>query len=117
MTSFPRPMRPLAPALLATLACAACAGGPSTVTIPVALDCGGRIPPQLRAEVGGAAPPADNSVGEWVAFGDAQTGRLEVANERKATVLWILDACETEEKKAAARLSRPAPWWRRLLGR
>lgn len=81
------------------------------MTIPVALDCGSRVPPQLRAEVLGAEPPADNSVGEWVAFGDAQTGRLETANERKATVLWIYDACEAEEKAAAAKLSRPEPWW------
>jgi hypothetical protein len=50
-----------------------------------------------------------------VAFGDAQTGRLEVANERKATVLWIYDTCEAEEKAAAARLSSPRPWWRQLL--
>ena len=102
-------------ALLAMLACGACAGGPRIETIPVALDCGSRVPPQLRAEVVGAPPPADNSVGEWVAFADAQTGRLEVANERKATVLWIYDACEAEEKKAAAKLSASAPWWRRLL--
>lgn len=81
------------------------------MTIPVALDCGSRVPPQLRADVGPAEPPADNSVGEWVAFGDAQTGRLQVANERKATVLWIYDACEAEEKKAAAAVTRK-PWWR-----
>jgi hypothetical protein len=104
-------------ALLATLACAACAGGPRIETIPVALDCGTRVPPQLRAEVVGAPPPVDNSVGEWVAFGDAQTGRLEVANERKATVLWIYETCEAEEKAAAAKLSSATPWWRKLLGR
>ena len=115
MTSFPNraPARMLG--LLATLACAACAGGPPIETIPVALDCGARVPPQLRAEVAGAPPPADNSVGEWVAFGDAQTGRLEAANERKATVLWIYDSCEAEERKAVATLARK-PWWRRLAG-
>ncbi|RYG20804.1 MAG: hypothetical protein EON96_00135 [Caulobacteraceae bacterium] len=86
------------------------------MTIPVALDCAGRIPPQLRAEVAPAAPPADNSVGEWVAFGDAQTGRLETANDRKATMLWILEACEGEERAAAGRLTARPPWWRRLTG-
>jgi hypothetical protein len=94
----------------------ACAAVPSTVTIPVALDCAGRIPPQLRAEVAPAAPPADNSVGQWVAFGDAQTGRLETANDRKATMLWIVEACEAEERAAAARLAPRPPWWRRLPG-
>jgi len=108
-------MPAMTPVLLATLALSACAGGPRIETIPVALDCAGRIPPQLRAEVKPAEPPADNSVGAWVAFGDAQTGRLESANDRKATVIWILDRCEAEERAAATRLA-PAPWWRRLLG-
>lgn len=100
--------------LPALLVLPACAGGPSTVTIPVALNCGGRIPPQLRTEVGPAPLPTGNSVGEWVAFGDAQTGRLESANDHKATVLWILDRCEAEQKAAADHLT--APWWRRLFG-
>lgn len=86
------------------------------MTIPVALDCAGRIPPQLRGDITPAAPPADNSVGEWVAFGDAQTSRLETANDRKATMLWIVEACETEERAAAARLTPRSPWWRRLAG-
>ncbi|HYE45712.1 MAG TPA: hypothetical protein VEA44_08050 [Caulobacter sp.] len=63
-----------------------------------------------------APPPADNSVGQWVAFGDAQTGRLESANDRKATVIWILDRCEAEERAAAARLAPRPSLWRRLLG-
>jgi len=83
------------------------------VTIPVALDCAGRIPPQLRADVAGAPPPADNTVGEWVAFGDAQTGRLETANDRKATMMWILEACEAEERATMKRLDG-RPWWKRL---
>jgi hypothetical protein len=110
MRSFPRRTPGLTPALLAMLVLPGCAGGPRTVTIPVALDCAGRIPPQVRAEVPGAELPADNSVGQWVAFGDAQTGRLEVANDRKATALWIVDQCEAEERAAAARLA-PRPWW------
>lgn len=116
MTSSPRRTPALLLALPAMLVLPACAAVPSTVTIPVALDCAGRIPPQLRAEVAPAAPPADNSIGQWVAFGDAQTGRLETANDRRATMLWILEACETEERAAAARLAPRPPWWRRLAG-
>jgi hypothetical protein len=74
------------------------------VTIPVALDCARRIPPQLRAEVEPADLPADNTVGAWVAFGDAQTGRLETANDRKATLIWIVETCEAEEQAAAKAL-------------
>ena len=116
MTSSRRPTPALLLALPAMLVLPACAAVPSTVTIPVALDCAGRIPPQLRGDVAPAAPPADNSVGEWVAFGDAQTGRLESANDRKATMLWILEACEAEERAAAARLTPRPSWWRRLTG-
>jgi len=115
MRSFPPRTPALTLALLAMLALPACAGGPRIETIPIALDCAGRIPPQLRAEVPPAALPADNSVGQWVAFGDAQTGRLESANDRKATVIWIIDRCEAEERAAAERV-KPGPWWRRLLG-
>jgi hypothetical protein len=50
-----------------------------------------------------------------VAFGDAQTGRLETANDRNGTVLWIVDNCAAEQTKAAAALA-PKPWWRRMLG-
>jgi hypothetical protein len=58
-----------------------------------------------------AALPVDNSVGEWVAFGDAQTDRLETANDRKATALWIIDQCEAQQKAAADSLA-PRAWWR-----
>lgn len=85
------------------------------MTIPVALDCAGRIPPQLRADTAGAPPPSDNSIGAWVAFADAQTGRLESANDRSATVLWIVDRCEAESRTVAVRLASQRPWWRRLL--
>jgi len=112
-SSTPR-MLATALALLGPSALSACAGGPPIETIPIALDCAGRIPPQLRAEVAPAAPPADNSVGAWVAFGDAQTGRLESANERKATVIWILDRCKAEER-AAGKAVDTRPWWQKML--
>jgi len=104
-------MRRTGPALLAAWALSGCAGGPSIETMPIAFDCAARVPPQLRAAVMGAPPPAANTVGEWVAFGDAQTGRLETANDAKATMLWIIDRCEAEERAAVARL-KPRPWWR-----
>lgn len=115
MKSSGRRTRAMMLALPAMLALSACAGGPRIETIPVALDCASRVPPQLRKPVEAAPPPADNSVGEWVAFGDAQTGRLEIANDRNGTVLWIVDNCAAEQTKAAAALA-PTPWWRRMLG-
>lgn len=114
MTSFPRRTPASMLALPAVLALTACAGGPPIETIHVAFDCAARVPPQLRAAVEAAPPPADNSVGEWVVFGDAQTARLDAANDRNATALWIVDRCEAEEKAAVRDLAR-RPWWRRLL--
>ena len=110
MRSLLRPTRALLPALLVTLACAACASAPRIETIPVALACASRVPPQLRDDVKPAPLPADQTVGEWVAFGDAQTGKLEQANDEKATVLWIVDQCEGEQTKAAQALSKRR-WW------
>ena len=43
-------------------------------------------------------------------------GRLARPNDRRATLLWIVEACESEERVAAARLSPRSPWWRRLTG-
>jgi hypothetical protein len=114
MQSCRAPMRWLLPALPVLLGLTGCAVGPRTVTIPVALTCGARIPPQLRDDVAHAPLPPGNTVGDWVTFADDQTGRLERANDRKATVLWIIDHCESETRSASKRLETRGPWWRRL---
>lgn len=83
---------------------------------PGAFDCAPRIPPQLRDDVPGAELPADNSVGQHIAFGDAQTGQLDQANDEKGTVLWIVDNCEAERRAAVEQingrslLQRLTPW-------
>jgi hypothetical protein len=102
-------------ALLAMLGLASCAGVPNTSAIPVALDCSRRVPPQLKKPTEPAPLPTENTVGEWVAFGDAQTGQLGQANDAKATVVWIIDACEAEERAAVEALTAK-PWWRRITG-
>lgn len=84
----------------------ACAG--PTPMISGALNCGGLVPEQLRAPVSGAPLPSGATAGEWVAFGDAQTGRLDKANEFKSAALEVIDRCEAEQ----ARVRRP-----RYLGR
>ncbi len=73
------------------------------MTPSAALNCGALIGPTLRTDVVGADLPAGNTVGEWVAFGDAQTGKLEDANGRRAAVVEIVDRCQAEH----ARLTRP----------
>ena len=98
----------LLPPLFATLALTACAGGVPIASTPSA--CSGLIPDSWHKPVEGAPLPDGNTVGDWVAFGDAQTGRLDVANGRQADTLAIISRCE-ERDKAAVKQSRP-----RLLG-
>src|SRR3954469_9334350 len=64
--------------LCAMLLCAACVGAPPIVTTPNA--CSTLIPDSWRAPVAGADLPEGNTVADWVAFGDAQTGQLDKAN-------------------------------------
>jgi hypothetical protein len=96
-------MRPTRLAMLATAAFGLSVAGCATVTPNAALNCGALIGPTLRADVPGADLPVGNTVGQWVAFGDAQTGKLDDANGRRAAVVEIVDRCQAEQ----ARLIRP----------
>ena len=44
--------------------------------------------------------PDGSTVGDWIAFGDAQTGRLDVANGRQADTLAIIGRCEARDRHA-----------------
>lgn len=97
------PMRLLL-TLPATLVCGACVGGPVIQTTQGA--CSSLIPDSWRAGVMGADLPEGNTVGDWIAFADAQTGRLDVANGRTADTLGIIERCEARDREAVER-SRP----------
>lgn len=87
------------------LAFGLCVGGCQTTRV-AGIDCAALIGPTLRADVDSAPFPQDNTVGEWVAFADAQTGRLIDANGRRRAVVETVDACQAQQD----RLERP--WWR-----
>lgn len=56
--------------------------------------------------------PAENAtVGDWIVFGDQQTGRLDVANDRTRSAIGIVERCETRDREAVERATR-----RRFLG-
>jgi len=74
-------------------------------------DCGKLIPTGWKAGVPSAALPAGKSVGEWVAFGDAQTGQLDIANGRFTDATQIRVTCEALLKKAGEQ-SQPRPWYK-----
>ena len=82
----------------------ACVGGGLILAAPSA--CSALIPDNWHQPVAGADIPEDHTIGGWIAFADAQTGRLDVANGREADTLAIIARCE-ERDKAAVRKSRP----------
>ena len=91
-----------------------CAGGTPIVTASAA-DCAGLLPDHWRQGVAGAELPADAAtVGDWIAFADAQTGRLDQANGRTKDAIAIVERCEAREREAVKRARRG--WWARLVG-
>lgn len=53
--------------------------------------------------------PLGMEIGKWVAFGDAQTGQLDKANDRTKSAIEIVSGCEARDRAQAARATRP--WW------
>jgi hypothetical protein len=86
--------------------------GPTVVSTPNS--CATLIPQSWRAGIAGAQLPADDTVGSWVAFGDAQTGRLDLANGRTRDVMDIQAACEARDKAAVRNFTKG--FFERLFG-
>lgn len=105
---WPWAMLSLAPGLTG------CAGGTPIVTASAA-DCAGLLPDHWRQGVLGAELPVDaGTVGDWIAFADAQTGKLDQANGRTLDAIAIVERCEARERDAVNRAKRG--WWARVMG-
>lgn len=90
--------------LIAPLLLGGCiTGGP---IIAADSNCSGFIPSAWRAPVPGADLPEGDTVGDWISFGDRQTGQLDKANGRQADTLYIIEECE---KRAAQAVKRSKP--------
>lgn len=96
--------------LSAMLACVACAAGPPVVTTQSA-GCSQLLPGEWTAGVESAPLPDGSTVGDWIAFADAQTGRLDVANDRTKAAIEIVSRCEQRDREAVRQATR-----RRFLG-
>ena len=99
--------------LCAMLASAGCAGGPLIVTASGA-GCAALLPVEWRTGVIPAALPDGVTVGDWVAFADAQTGKLDEANGRTRDTIGIVERCEARDAEAVKRARRG--WLARLVG-
>jgi hypothetical protein len=62
-----------------------------------ATSCLTLIPRAWLAPTPGAALPLADTQGDWVTFGDAQTGQLDAANAEKLGMVEILTACEKRD--------------------
>lgn len=91
---------------LALLVVGGCAATPPIVTASNANGCSALIPPAWRLPVEGAALPSHDTVGEWVSFGDAQTGKLDVANGRAVDTIVIVERCEQRDRDAVASVTK-----------
>lgn len=76
-----------------------------------AAGCAALLPAEWREGVAPAELPAGETVGDWIAFGDAQTGRLDMANARTRDAIGIVERCEARDAEAIRRATR-----RRVLG-
>lgn len=52
--------------------------------------------------------PAHDTIGDWVAFGNAQTGQLDKANDRTRSAVSIIQTCEARDAAAQARIAHPS---------
>lgn len=62
--------------------------------------CSSLLPSSWREGVAGAPLPDGNTVADWVAFGDAQTGKLDQANGRTVDAITIVERCESRDAAA-----------------
>lgn len=90
----------LAASILSLAGCAA----PIVTAAPNS--CSSLLPTEWRQGVAGAPLPQGNTVGDWIVFGDAQTGRLDQANERTTSAIGIVSRCEARDAQAVKRANR-----------
>lgn len=90
--------------ILAPLLLAGCVGSPPIISAPSA--CSTLLPTEWLDGVQSAPLPDGQTVGDWVAFSDAQTGQLDKANDRYKAGVGIVSRCEVRDA-AAVKRSKP----------
>lgn len=71
-----------------------------------AAGCSKLLPDSWKEGIAGAPLPDGNTVGDWIAFGDAQTGKLDQANSRTRDAIEITARCEERDRAAVKRATR-----------
>lgn len=92
--------------ILPTISLAACAA-PTVLSTPNS--CASLLPQEWKLGVQGAELPTGDTVGDWVSFADAQTGKLDMANGRTRDAIGIVERCEARDAAAVKKATRR--WW------
>jgi hypothetical protein len=79
--------------------------GPPVVTASSA-SCSSLLPQEWKQGVPGAPLPDGQTVADWIAFGDAQTGKLDQANGRTKDAMEIIERCEARDAQAIKHATR-----------
>lgn len=90
--------------ILAPLLLAGCVSAPPIISATSA--CSTLLPTEWLEGVQSAPLPEGSTVGDWVEFGDRQTGQLDKANDRYKAGVGIVSRCEARDA-AAVKRSKP----------
>lgn len=94
----------IAALVLIVLLLSGCArGGP---IVSATSGCAQLLPQDWKQGVAGADLPSGDTVGDWISFGDAQTGKLDMANGRTVDAIGIVERCEARDAEAIRRAGR-----------
>ncbi|WP_145960515.1 hypothetical protein [Novosphingobium meiothermophilum] len=69
----------------------------------------------LKADTAHAALPVEGTAGAWVAYGNQEGGKLDIANGRARAINGIGETCERWQEEAKKKAEKK-PWWRRVFG-
>lgn len=99
-----RRLTSILPPVMLAFGLSACAG---SITISrAALPCSKLVPSQLSDDTSGADLPEGSTVGDWIAYANAEAGQLDKANLTKASTLSIIRSCEARDAAIDAQLTK-----------
>jgi hypothetical protein len=91
--------------LCAMLALPLCACVTASV-VPNSVSCAALLPQEWKKGVDSAELRDPDTIGGWIAFADAQTGRLDMANARTSDAIGIVERCEARDAQAVNHAKR-----------
>lgn len=90
----------VAPLLFTVASCAA------PTVLAQSAGCSSLIPSSWKVGVAPAPLPEGDTVADWVSFGDAQTGKLDMANGRTKDAIELYERCEARDALAVKKATR-----------